>query len=261
MLKLLLAGALVGAAYAGRRLTLKFSPGLENITFLAIGLNPLLLIEGPGNGHNDIVFVALLLIGAVCYYDQKFAAAALLLGLSVGIKPITLAILPWALLDYSWGRSWRQTLTGAAAAIALILLPLAVLIIPFWAGPNTLEAMHDRTGIFQRNAGIDHVILVVIYLGLTFWLWRWRKPDGWLTASALFSVALMFLFLAPPFPWYIVWFAPIFLLRWDRWHLAFSIFSLCLSFIFLQQYEMLTPNSQPAHHRWLSSDGKWFTKD
>ena len=71
------------------------SPGRENLTLLAIGLNPLLLLEGPGSGHNDLLMVSFLLIGAMFYLEKKYLLAALFLGLSVGIKMVTLAVLPW----------------------------------------------------------------------------------------------------------------------------------------------------------------------
>ena len=70
-LKLVQAGALVVAALAGRRITQLLSPGRENLTLLAIGLNPLLLLEGPGSGHNDILMVSFLLVGTMFYFGKK----------------------------------------------------------------------------------------------------------------------------------------------------------------------------------------------
>jgi len=252
--KLFLAGALVVCALAGRRLAARFAPERANLTLLAIGLNPLLLLEGPATGHNDLVFVALLLVGAVLYFENKYVAAALCLGLSVGIKPITIFLLPWAMLDYSRGRTWRQTLTAALAASALVLLPLALSFIHLWAGPETLAAMHKRAAFDQHHASVVRVALALLYLGLSAWLWKRYAAGGWLTAWALFSAAMMFLLLVPVFPWYIIWFWPIFLLRWDRWHLGLSAACLALSLVFVTRYGMVSPG-QPIQGRALINYG------
>ena len=276
--KLIGAAALLTAALAGRRIAARFSPGRENLTFLAIGLNPLFLLEGPGSGHNDLVLISFLLLGAMFYFDKKYVAAALCLGLSVGIKPITLALLPWVLLDYSRGRSWKKALTGIAAGTALVVLPLLALFAPFWAGPATIAAMQQRTYFEQTPAEIARILqihdwllghhlapriastitllyqdwpLILLYAALSVWVWKSQKTGAWLTAWAIFSVALMFLFLKPAFPWYIVWFWPICLLRWDRWHLTLSALCLVLSLVWVWGYALLSLRGDPTEHHWI----------
>jgi hypothetical protein len=280
--KLLLAGALLVVALAGRRLAARFSPGRENLTFLAIGLNPMLLLEGPGTGHNDVVFLAFLMVGAVLYFEKKYIPALLCLGLSVGIKPFTLALLPWVLLDYSHGRTWRQALTATVAASTLVLLPLALSFAPLWGGAATLAPMQQRalygqsTAVLARNLhfhawlgthGVGPLaasvlvslsqnwLLAALYLALTVLLWKGRVAGGWLTAWALFSAALMFLLIVPAFPWYVAWFWPFCLLRWDRWHLGLSAACLILSLIWTTGYAMVTYSSTIHEHRWINMDG------
>ncbi len=144
-LKLAQAGALVGMALAGRRIAAHLCPGRENLTLLALGLNPMLLLEGPGSGHNDLLLVCLLLVGAMFYLDKKYLPAALCLGLSVGIKLITLAVLPWALMEYGRGRPGRQKLAAIGVAVALVLLPLAICYGHLWSGGAALTAMQARS--------------------------------------------------------------------------------------------------------------------
>ena len=79
-LKLLEAGALVAAALAGRRLAARLAPGRETVTLAAIGLNPMLLLEGPGSGHNDLVCLAFLLLGGALFYDKKVCACRVVPG-------------------------------------------------------------------------------------------------------------------------------------------------------------------------------------
>src|SRR5262249_40518107 len=69
--KLLAAAALVAAALLGRALAERDHPGSGARVFLAIGLNPLFLLEGPGNGHNDLAMMALFLAGAWLVLQQR----------------------------------------------------------------------------------------------------------------------------------------------------------------------------------------------
>lgn len=280
--KLLLAAALLVVALAARRLAARFSPGREDLTFLAIALNPMLLLEGPGTGHNDLVFLSLLMVGAVLYFEKKYLLALLCLGLSVGIKPFTLALLPWALLDYSRGRTLRQALAAAAVASAAVLLPLVLAFAPLWGGAVTLAPMQQRALYGQSAAALarglhfhawlgahgagpqvasalvslsQNWLLALLYLALSVLLWKGRVAGGWLTAWALFSAALMFLLISPAFPWYVSWFWPFCLLRWDRRHLGLSAACLVLSLVWTMGYGMVTYSSTIQTHQWINMDG------
>ncbi len=248
-LKLVQAGALIGMALAGKRIARHLCPGRENLTLLAIGLNPLLLLEGPGSGHNDLLLVSLLLIGAMFYLDKKYLLAALCLGLSVGIKLITLAVLPWVLMEYGRGRPGRQKLAALAVAISLILLPLIICYGHLWSGAATLASLQQRslyglsaaelarnaqwlTWLHGHGVGItlasalvslsQNWLILALYASLTLWLWRRTAVGNWLLAWALLAAGLMFFAMGLPFPWYIAWFWPVCLLRWDRFHLTLS---------------------------------------
>ena len=241
-LKTVEAAALVGAALAGRRIAARLSPGRENLTLLAIGLNPLLLLEGPGSGHNDLLLVCLLLVGAMFYAGKKYAWAALFLGLSVGIKLITLAVLPWAWLEWGRGpfraaktdrrshrglrsRCFPHRFATSASGMGRRRWPLCR------HGHVTLTP-HSRPGCrrtgcrawrWDRGAAVT--------LSQNRWLSRRSPADplagrssarAWLTAWAILAALLMFFALGLPFPWYICWFWPVCLLRWDKWGMGLS---------------------------------------
>jgi len=265
-LKMVEAGALVGAAFAGRRIAARLSPGRENLTLLAIGLNPLLLLEGPGSGHNDLLLVCLLLIGTMFSVEKKYVWATLFLGVSVGIKLITLAVLPWAWMEWGRGRTWRQKIWGGIIAMLLALLPTLICYLGFWHGAATLASMQARSlyhadaFILSRDLAVNQwlrehgtspfaaSLLVMLYQNrcllaafalLTLWLGLRPRSTQWLTAWAVLAALLMFFALGLPFPWYICWFWPVCLLRWDKVGMGMSTACFGLSLAWTAGYGVL----------------------
>jgi hypothetical protein len=266
-LKLIEAVALIGAASAGRRIAEKLSPGKENLTLLAIGLNPLLLLEGPGSGHNDLLMVCLLLVGAMFYVEKKYVWAALLLGGSVGIKLITLAVLPWAWMEWARGRPWRERIVGGIASFLLTLLPTMICYVGLWHGGATLAALHARTfynlsaAAQQENAAIagwllhhnvggsatgflvtlaQNRLVLGTFAILTVWLALKHRPAQWLSAWAIFALILMLCAMGLPFPWYICWFWTVCLLRWDRIGMGLSTVCFGLSLLWVSGYAVVS---------------------
>ena len=266
-LKLIEAVALIGAASAGRRIAAKLAPGKENLTLLAIGLNPLLLLEGPGSGHNDLLMICLLLVGAMFYVEKKYIWAALFLGGSVGIKLITLAVLPWAWMEWARGRPWRERIAGGIAAFLLTLLPMIVSYVGLWHGGATLASLHARAlynisvATQQENANITDWLLhhgvsgsasgllvtlvqnrwiLGAFALLTLWLALRPHPAQWLVAWAVFASILMLFAMGLPFPWYICWFWPVCLLRWDKIGIGLSTACFGLSLLWVSGYAVMS---------------------
>ena len=292
LLKLVQAAALITSALAGRRLTQNLCPGRENLTLLAIGLNPLLLLEGAENGHNDLLLVAFLLLGAVFFTEKKYAPAALLLGLSIGVKFITLAVLPWLLLGYlrghreiapsapnsggvirksgaspnlappELGAGGRSPLK-AVLGIALVALPLVLAFAPLWHGVATFASVQDRSAyhlshaLLIRNAAMHlwmtahgfpdlaastavslsrNWVCLAVFSALTLALVLRPAQNAWLSAWCILAAALMFFAFGNAFPWYILWFWPVCLVRWNRLHLGLSTACFGLSLIWMAGY-------------------------
>ncbi len=284
VMKLLQGAALLAMALAGRRLAMHFHPERGNLTLLAIGLNPLLLLEGPGSGHNDMLLVAFLLVGAVLYLEKKYLFAALCLGLSLGIKPITLAIIPWIVMDY-WrqerlgGKPWQKIIIQVTIGCLAAALPSLLCFSTLWGGAMTFAAAQDRalyglsSGEILRDYQIQNWLrthgsgpglasllctlfrsrtVLVIYAALTVWLWRRPASGKWLAAWAIFSTSLMFFLLNPSFPWYITWFWPICLLRWDKKFLALSALCGGLSLLWMSNYGVVSEVKKNTPHAWIT---------
>lgn len=123
LLKLLAAIALVALSMLGARIAGTFEPEMRIVAFTAIGLNPLLLIEGPGNAHNDILMMALLLGCVVLFRSGRPWFAYLMLGLSMAVKFVPIALLPWIVLEHVRTQPRRRRMATVVLAAVVALSP------------------------------------------------------------------------------------------------------------------------------------------
>ena len=252
-IKLIEVGALIGAALAGRRIAAHLHPGKENLALLAIGLNPLLLIEGPANGHNDMLMTCFLLIAAACCLGRRWLLGGLMLGLSIGIKFVTITALPWILLEYLQGKGRQHKVVMSLTIVILAIMPLILCYLPFVGEGSPLAGMLERRdwGVHKPSlegeitGSLPHVIIglaaralfgnplpvVLIFAGLTLWLYLSRKPGRWLAAWVPLSLFMIPATMGMPFPWYSIWPCAVSLSCWDRLHTWLSVICLTIAFV------------------------------
>jgi hypothetical protein len=145
-LKVCAGGAVLSLAAAARAIVRRTDPGRANAVFVAVACNPVLLIEGPGNGHNDLVMVALLLNGFAAISCRRANLAAVLVGLAAAVKLLPLAVVPWlvALAVRAAPPSLRARTWAVLLTLALSLAPIVVAYAPFWSGARTLAGIGER---------------------------------------------------------------------------------------------------------------------
>jgi len=248
-LKLLAGLSLVMCALVGRRIAEHFASGRGDLALLAIGLNPLFLVESPANGHNDAFMMMMLLIGVWLWLEKRSVPAAVALGISVGVKFITAPILFWMLLDRVHRKGITEKLAKPGGLAILSFVPLALCYLPFWHGAALLAgASHRwRWGTIWSSASkqatptywLERYLLpgrteqIATFLTgpwpillpavvLTLWLWLRKAKDGWLTAWVMFAGCLALFTMGVPFPWYFIWGWMVSLLRWNRAHIILS---------------------------------------
>jgi hypothetical protein len=266
-MKLVEAGALVLAAFAGRRIAARLAPERADLTLLAIGLNPLLLLEGPGNGHNDLLMMAFLLMGVAFYLEGKYARSALCFGGSIAVKLVTVAFLPWIAWERARGKTVKEGATAVLVLLTLALTPLTLGLIPFWQGRATLtgvgfqsraaagvsaEALAREAQLAERltQQGVPAALvpvavslsrqwpLMAVYAGLSLWLWRRQSVADRLTAWGVLTISPAFLIAGLWFPWYFSWSWTAALARWDRRHLCLIAACCGLSLVFSLLYTL-----------------------
>ena len=259
-LKILAALALIAAAVGAREIARSYDASRSNLTALAIGLNPLFLIEGPGNGHNDVLMIALLLAGIACCQKERPRAGYLLVGLSIGIKFVSAAIVPWLILEQI--RRQRQPwLAPVALAIGLSLTPTVLGYLAFSAQTNPLDGI--RT-VFARQVAADRTaapasvatgnnpstpsrsgvlpragLLLAVYAALTLMVWRSAVPGRYLACWALFTLTLVVIGAPVPFAWYMIWPFSAAVVRWDQYARVVTATCVVLSVFLLAQYTLL----------------------
>jgi hypothetical protein len=239
-LKLFEAVALVVAAIAGKAVAEHHYPGRGDLALLAIGLNPLLLIEGPANGHSDLVMMALVLSSAALYLRGRLFGGDLMLGLSIGVKFLPLALLPWLILERCRGKNWRHATRLSVCAVVLALAPTVLAYVPLWRGSETFTAIQKRTQwgagsqtfrveeslrqrapvglpgpmIWAGGFAVRQYPVVLTFLVLSAWLWRSRTPGYWLDAWGILAFGFVTWTMTARYPWYMIWPLTTSLTRW-----------------------------------------------
>ena len=206
-------------------------PALAAFAVVAFGLNPAILFQSVGGGHNDL----LLALGVAAAFALVLAGRTLpavaVLALATLVKasaalPLLLLVV-WVVARAPAGRRMRALLAhaGLAAGIALAAaLPFLQTHDPTlgmselaghegWLAPSrlarrTLDAISfDTLGVVARAAFA--VALVVCVVGLARRVARAAVPAAELGASWGWSLVLLMLLGPVLLPWYVAWSLPL----------------------------------------------------
>jgi len=210
---------------------LAWGTGGDGGKLLLFAWNPLVLLQGPGNGHNDLFMLVWMLLALLAWEKKRLwipAAAALSLGVltkaaaALLAPPLLVAILRE---QRTWQRRMGILLGAGALALALVLLAYA----PFWPPWESIAGVLDefsgrytytiaallrmilREFIPNRLArSIPRTTGQAIFVLLYLWtlLQMWRKRIG--LAEAGFLVYFAYLFTSTSYRiWYPLWLAPL----------------------------------------------------
>ncbi len=204
------------------------STGLTALAFFA--WNPLILMQGPGNGHNDMVFMALMVLGIILWRRKLWWGAAVALTLAALAKATALLMIPlFGVLLLRNESTWRQRIIKGLGAV-LTGLVMAYLIYSV-LGPisevtqSVSDMLTTRRG-FAIASGLRMVLREIIprdvaetlprttgrYIFLIFYLWLllqlWRNKLDLVTAG--FLAYFSQLMLGRTFRiWYPTWLVPL----------------------------------------------------
>jgi hypothetical protein len=152
------------ATYAACTLVLLWGTARKPQALLLFAWNPLVLLQGPGNAHNDLLMMAVAVLALVLWDRRRWwAAAMVLLALAASIKLPVLLLAPLLLAailrhEHSWGR--RLWVAGASALLGAAAMLVAY--IPFWPPWQSMEGLVQMFAT-QRT----YTILSLVRLSLT----------------------------------------------------------------------------------------------
>jgi hypothetical protein len=192
---------------------------------LIVGLNPLLVLYGVGGAHNDLLMVALLMVGVWLTLRDRDALGGAAVVAAAAVKATGAALLPFALL----GRRRLSAVWGALAGLALIAVVadiafgshaldfLAVLkretsYVGSDSFPNEVAHLFGLPGVYPADRALLHVALVATLVYLAYRVWR---GYDWLSGAtfALVAVSVLSTWLLA---WYTIWALPLGVLARDR---------------------------------------------
>ena len=246
-MKLIGATAVVSAAWAGGRVAERLSPGRGDLAFVGIGLNPLFVIEGAGNAHNDLVMMAFVVATFGAALDGRTSRAVFGAGVAGAIKFLPLLLVPWIVLE-RWARdpatSWGARVREAAAYALAAALPIAVCYGPYWVGARTLLGLAQRwrSGHSRGLETSVHIwaqggLLVLVYVAATVWFVRGERARL-LPAWAIVTAAVYIVTAGIWLPWYLSWIWIPTLLAWDKRSTAISYLAFCFGVVLTWQYSV-----------------------
>ena len=191
---------------------------------LLVGLNPVLLIYAAGGGHNDMIMLALLVVGIGAILSRRERLGGIFLILAPAIKLTGLLVLPFALAarDDPFRIRKRPLLQGACCAGLAVL---AITAIAFGDAPLrlivTLEDIqrqggsqsifgflpfvigHTRLGpvsVMTLN-GLCAIAVVSALVAVRSGRLDWLTGAGWAFVAMLVTTAYLL-------PWYATWCLP-----------------------------------------------------
>jgi hypothetical protein len=232
--------------------------GVDPVKAVAlVGLNPLIVVYGVGGAHNDLLMLAVMMVGLRLVIAHRDRAGGAAMAVAAGIKLTGGVLAPFALADLGdrlQGRRWRVfVLGGVVAAVAVAAIAFGL----FGTGSlhllNTLRASqsegdwHSIPGFISTRLGlgtIGHVtgyLLGVAFLGVFAWLLRkvWRREMDWID-GATWSAAALLASASSLLPWYVAWLMPLAALARDRRLVKLSVF--ITGFVTLIQLVGFIPN-------------------
>jgi len=198
--------------------------------------NPLALIETAGSAHNDVLMVALVLLGLWLAHSERWRAATLALALAALTKYLAALALPvYALWLLRRRSTWAARLADGAQMVGLALASAVALYAPFWAdgqalawmrgGINVSLALNSPYMLTERvlrslgaaggappeqlasalNNAVSRAVMLLACLGAG--AAAWRRPSFAGLTAACFWLFLAIVLLALPWywPWYVLW--------------------------------------------------------
>lgn len=218
-LKGLAVAAYLGSAWLLERILLRIRPAAAMEGLYLFAWNPFVLLMAVGDGHNDVVMMALVLFAAWLLLSQRWVLAFGALALSMWIKYVPVIFLPF-FVQYVWwqlnvGREHERWTVLASSTFAFVLISV-LLFLPFEVQQTFSQIVerllwpanwHGRaTALSAWGVGLGVLLFVPAYVILGLRVMRSGGSFQQL-GNACFAVSLLAFLLgvARSQPWHLLW--------------------------------------------------------
>lgn len=230
-LKGLAVAAYMGCAWLLERILWQLRPAAAMEGLYLVAWNPLVLLMAVGDGHNDIVMMALVLFAAWLLLCRRWILAFGTLALSLWIKYVSVIFLPffvhyvWWRLGQDRGHEHRMVVAGSALVFVLV----SVLLFSPFAVPQSFLQIVERlfwpanwpdgeTALSAWGVGLGMLLFVPAYVVLGRRVVRSGGSFQQLGNACFVASLLAFLLgAARSQPWHLVWPASLAGLSDRRW--------------------------------------------
>jgi alpha-1,6-mannosyltransferase len=195
-----------------------------------VGLNPILLVYGVGGGHNDLLMLALTMLGVLLAVTGRAAGGAWAIVAGAAVKASAAVVVPFMLLGAPQPRrAWAGALTAGAAigAVAFAVFGGGALgFASVLARAHLVTSSSPATDVMALvgpvpgRRAMAAVAAVVVVAGL---LWLVRRGMDWV-AGAGWALLLAACAGSAMFGWYTIWALPFAALTSDHRLLAATLF-------------------------------------
>ena len=223
--KVVIAGAWAASVRVVRLLTRNESPATQCRAVVLFGWSPLGLIQGVGDGHNDVVLVLPMLTWLLWSWRARTTRSTLALAASVMIKYVTAPLFLLHLArELVERKRVRASLSSTAVAAGLMIGAMAL----FYRSPDFFAAARDLQSFhfFTPSAVIEGLgrwigvpvgalsllIDLSFFAGAIVVTWRWiRAPsEAAFRAAALWTMLAVLLgAVGHVWPWFVLWVLPL----------------------------------------------------
>jgi hypothetical protein len=190
-------------------------------------LNPLVLYMTLGNGHNDILMVFFIALGAVALVQGRYTIAALAFATGGAIKFISIVLIPIAvMLGLHDNRSWRDRFKFLIVTGFVCAAVIAISLYPFYEGgdffgfkwkfilyttslPSVIQAaLQDSIGLDASRLLVNRASMILLATVVLYQMWRaYRSYDWRVTLRAALTILLFYLLVSAAWfqAWYVEW--------------------------------------------------------
>lgn len=219
----------------------------NNKYMLLYGLNPLILIDGLSNLHNDLYLVTFTLAALYFLIRKKNIILTLIsLAISVAIKYTTILIIPFILIYIFKDKTIiKRILYCLLSGISIILLVI-LMYLPFYEDITLFTKMLLLKEVYSQSilsilkislssnvytyissAVTISFVLIYIILFFKFLLKKALKINEIFRSYNLFTLLFIFLVLTNFHQWYILWIMPTII--WQKKYMRYFILAMTIS--------------------------------